>query len=87
MKKTRKDPNLVTLADILGKAEQGGYAVGSFSARYTPMIAAVKRAGETAKSPLIVQISSRELGLYDISPAELQRNSTGFWRMKRSPVR
>ncbi|NMB45179.1 MAG: class II fructose-bisphosphate aldolase [Firmicutes bacterium] len=70
MTKTAKHQNLVTLNEVLAEAERGGYAVGSFSPRYTPMIAAVMRAGETAKSPLIVQISSRELGLYDISPAE-----------------
>ena len=80
MKKTRKDPNLVTLADILGKAEQGGYAVGSFSARYTPMIGSIMRAGEKAMSPLIVQISSRELNAYNINPREFAEE---FYRVLR----
>jgi ketose-bisphosphate aldolase len=51
-------------------AERGGYALGAFSPRYTPMIRAVLRAGQQNRSPLIVQISSGELKRYGITPAE-----------------
>lgn len=72
--------NLVTLNDILGKAEREGYAVGSFSPRYTPMIGAVMCAGERCKSPMIVQISSRELSRYKITLAEFAEE---FYRVLR----
>ena len=44
--------------------------MGSFSPRCTPMIAPVLRAGELVRSPLIVQISQRELEWSGLSPAE-----------------
>lgn len=69
MTSSRK-PNVVSLNTLLKGAEQGRYAVGSFSPRYTPMIRPVLRAGEKLGSPLIVQISSRELGRYEITPLE-----------------
>lgn len=61
-------PNVVTLNEILSAAERGGYAVGSFSPRSTLLIAAVLRAGQTLKSPLIVQISQRELARHALTP-------------------
>ncbi len=62
--------HVITLKQALEKAEKGGYALGSFSPRYTPMIRAVLRAGEKARSPLIVQISQREMQRYGITPRE-----------------
>jgi fructose/tagatose bisphosphate aldolase len=50
-------PDLAGLLEILKAAEAGAYAVGSFSPRYTPVIAPVLRAGKKQRSPLIVQIS------------------------------
>ncbi len=67
---TMKPKNLLTLKQALTIAEKGGYALGSFSPRYTAMIRPVLQAGERARSPLIVQISANELRRYDISPAE-----------------
>ncbi|MBM7565083.1 class II fructose-bisphosphate aldolase [Paenibacillus sacheonensis] len=63
-----KPSNVVVLKKGMEQAEKGGYALGSFSPRYTPMIAAVLRAGERTQSPLIVQISSKELDRYGITP-------------------
>ena len=63
-------PNVVSLNSLLEEAEKGRYAVGSFSARCTPFIRPILLAGEKAGSPLILQISSRELGRYSITPAE-----------------
>ena len=60
---------LRTLKQILPAAERGGYAVGSFSPRTTAMIQPVLRAGQAARSPLIVQISQKELLRYQVTPA------------------
>ena len=60
---------LKTLKQILPAAERGGYAVGSFSPRTTAMIQPVLRAGQAARSPLIVQISQKELLRYQVTPA------------------
>jgi fructose/tagatose bisphosphate aldolase len=57
-----------TLKRALAVAERGGYALGAFSPRCTPMIRAALRAGQQARSPLIVQISSGELRRYDVTP-------------------
>jgi len=58
-------------------AEQYSYALGSFSPRYTSMIAAVLQAGEETRSPLIVQISEKELQRYVITPKEFSEEFYG----------
>jgi ketose-bisphosphate aldolase len=60
---------LRTLAQVLSAAERGGYAVGSFSPRTTAMIQPILCAGQAAHSPLIVQISQKELTRYQVTPA------------------
>ena len=60
---------LLTLNPALAAAERGGYALGSFAPRYTSMIAPILRAGARTRSPLIVQISQRELERYQIDAA------------------
>ena len=67
--RTRPD-NLVTLTELLPQAERGGYAVGSFAPRYTPMIRPILRAGQRLQSPVIVQISNNEFRWYESSPVE-----------------
>lgn len=62
--------NVISLKKALETAEAGRFAIGSFSPRYTPMIAAVLEAGQRSASPLIVQISQKELARYGITPAE-----------------
>jgi ketose-bisphosphate aldolase len=64
-----KAKNLVTLKQALAVAERQGYALGSFAPRYTPMIAPILRAAERLRSPLIVQISQREMERYGVDPA------------------
>src|SRR5215218_1911784 len=64
-----KSAPLLPLAPALAAAERGGYALGSFAPRYTAMIRPVLRAGQRTRSPLIVQISQRELERYGITPA------------------
>jgi ketose-bisphosphate aldolase len=61
--------NVVTLREALPIAEQGGYALGSFSPRYRAMIRPTLLAAEGARSPLIVQISANELRRYQVEPA------------------
>jgi len=62
--------NLLTLREVLPIAEQGGFALGSFSPRYTALIQPVLLAAERAASPLIVQISSNEFRRYGVTPGE-----------------
>ena len=59
---------LRTLSQILPLAERGGYAVGSFSPRTTAMIQPILCAGQALHSPLIVQISQKELARYQVTP-------------------
>lgn len=66
----RKASNVVVLKTISEAAEIGQYAVGSFSPRYTPMIKPVLLAGQRNSSPIIVQISQKELERYTITPFE-----------------
>jgi ketose-bisphosphate aldolase len=66
----KRPSNVWTLKQALALAERAGCALGSFSPRYTPMIAPVLAAGQKNQSPLIVQISQRELARYGILPAE-----------------
>lgn len=67
---TSRYPNVITLKAALEVAEANHFAIGSFSPRYIPMIAAVLQAGQAAGSPLIVQISHKELERYGITPEE-----------------
>lgn len=67
---TAKATNLLTLREALPMAERGGYALGSFSPRYTAMIRPTLEAAERARSPLIVQISANEFRRYNVTPVE-----------------
>lgn len=58
------------LLEMLSDARRGGYAVGSFSPRYTPMIAPVLAAAQAMGSPAIVQISANEFGWFGITPKQ-----------------
>jgi ketose-bisphosphate aldolase len=63
--------NVWTLDRALTAAEKAGCALGSFSPRSTSMIQPVLLAGQKTQSPLIVQISSRELARYAVTPQEI----------------
>jgi fructose-bisphosphate aldolase class II len=56
-----KPENLLTLGELLPVAQRHGFAVGAFSPRYPRMIPPILRAAEALKSPLIVQISEKDL--------------------------
>ncbi len=58
------------ILDMVNKARAGGYAIGSFSPRYTSMIAPVLAAAQKLRSPIIVQISANEFGWFDVTPTQ-----------------
>lgn len=66
-----KPVNVHNLNPVLSAAEQGGYAVGSFSPRYTALIKPVLQGAQRLRSPLIVQISQREMTRYEVTPREM----------------
>lgn len=70
MTRQTRPQNVLTLKHMLDTARTIGCAVGSFSPRYTPVIAPVLRAGQRTNSPMIVQISQNEFGWYDVDAAE-----------------
>jgi ketose-bisphosphate aldolase len=61
--------NVYPMQTLLAAAERGDYAVGSFSPRCTPMIAPTLQAAIDVRSPLIVQISQREMEWAKLTPA------------------
>jgi len=65
-----KPTNVIPLTEALVFAEKFQYATGSFSPRYTAMITPVLQAGQKTASPLIVQISQKELERYGVTPFE-----------------
>jgi ketose-bisphosphate aldolase len=62
--------NVHNLNPILAAAELGGYAVGSFSPRSTAIILPVLQAAQALRSPLIVQISQKELLRHQLTPKQ-----------------
>lgn len=69
MNQSRPD-NLYTLAELLPTAQRAGYAIGSFSPRYPRMIAPVLRAGQALNSPLIIQISQKDMSRCGVEVAD-----------------
>ncbi|MBI1256061.1 MAG: ketose-bisphosphate aldolase [Chloroflexi bacterium] len=63
--------NIWKLDRLLTAAEKAGCALGSFSLRLTPMIQPILLAGQRTQSPLLVQISSREMARYGVTPPEV----------------
>ena len=67
-----KVPGSSNLAEILPPAQKAGYALGAFSARYRACIRPVMEAALETRSPLIVEISQRELGWFQLTPQEFR---------------
>jgi ketose-bisphosphate aldolase len=63
-------PTARPMLSVLATASRNRFAVGSFAPRYTSMIRPILRAGEKLSSPIIVQISQREMERYGIAPGE-----------------
>lgn len=64
---------VLRLNSVLEAAEDRGYAIGSFSPRYIPMIRPVLRAAERTNSAVIVQISQNELNWYQVELKDFAR--------------
>ena len=62
--------NVQNLTTMLKNAEKGGYAVGSFSARYTKLIKPIIQAAMNTNSPVIVQLSEKEVIRHKVSEKE-----------------
>ena len=71
-----KSRSLFTLKSLLQIAQRNGFAVGAFSPRYTPMISPILQAGESTRSPLIVQVAQVEFQWFQVSIEEFARQ---FW--------
>jgi fructose-bisphosphate aldolase class II len=67
---------IYSLKQLLPIAEQGGFAVGAFSPRFTALIGAVLQAAEATHSPIIVQIAQLELQWYQLTVEEFAQQ---FW--------
>lgn len=65
-------PGARTLRDLLPAARRHGYAVPAFSVRYLACVRPVLQAARELGSPLLVEISQRELRAYDVTPADLR---------------
>lgn len=52
---------LVNMKELLEKAQQGGYAVGSFSVANMEMVVGIVRAAEKMRAPVILQIAEVRL--------------------------
>jgi fructose-bisphosphate aldolase class II len=63
-------PDVCTLKEILREPNSQPYAVGSFSPRYTKLIAPILRAAIAANSPAIIQISEKEIARHKVSIGE-----------------
>ncbi len=57
------------MLELLEPARLAGYAVPAFSARYLACIRPVMQACMTQRAPFILEISQRELGWFDLTPA------------------
>ncbi|HEX3014842.1 MAG TPA: class II fructose-1,6-bisphosphate aldolase [Desulfobacteria bacterium] len=49
--------SLVTVAELLAKAEKGGYAVGAFNCNNMEIVQAIVEAAEAERAPVIIQAS------------------------------
>jgi ketose-bisphosphate aldolase len=62
--------NIMTLKEGLPVAQAHGFAIGAFSARSTVMVKPILQAAQAYHSPVIVQISQREIAKYQVPIAE-----------------
>jgi ketose-bisphosphate aldolase len=67
-----KIPGGLTLAEILPPAQEAGYGVAAFSCRYRACIRPVVEAAMELRSPVIVEVSQRELGWFAVTPRDFR---------------
>lgn len=66
------------LTTLLADAHREGYAVGSFSARYTKLIRPIVQAAVNTHSPVIVQLSEKEVNRHRVGIREFAQE---FYRV------
>ncbi len=69
---TQKIPHGKTLAELLPLAQKAGYALPAFSTRYRACIRPAVEAALELRSPVIIEISQRELGWFGLSPRDFR---------------
>jgi len=67
-----KIPGGLTLAELLPVAQKAGYAIPAFSTRYRACIRPAMEAAMELRSPVIIEISQRELGWFQLTPREFR---------------
>ncbi|GHF53529.1 ketose-bisphosphate aldolase [Deinococcus metalli] len=65
-------PGTSPLTDLLRPAQRDGYAVAALSARYRACVRPALEAALELRSPVIVEISQRELGWFGLSPRDFR---------------
>lgn len=70
--------NLYTLDHLLSMAEKGGYAIGAFSPRWTPVIKTIFQTAQELSSPVIIQIAQVELSWFETTLANFAHD---FWEL------
>src|SRR5687768_525436 len=67
-----KIPGELTLSEILPPAQAAGYGVAAFSCRYRACIRPVLEAAVELRSPVIIEVSQRELGWFQVTPGDFR---------------
>lgn len=70
--------NVENLTGVLDKAHHNGYAVGSFSPRYTKLILPIVKAAIDTASPVIIQISEKEIYRHKV---DIKKFAEEFFRV------
>lgn len=65
-------PGTVLLPELLSSAQRGGYAVAALSARYRACVRPALEAAQELRSPVIIEISQRELGWFGLTPRDFR---------------
>lgn len=67
-----KLPHALTLTELLPPAQQAGYAIAALSARYRACVKPALQAAVELRSPVIIEISQRELGWFGLTPRDFR---------------
>lgn len=65
-------PGTLPLTELLPAAQRGGYAVAALSARYRACLRPALEAAQELRSPVIIEISQRELGWFGLTPRDFR---------------
>ena len=65
-------PGTLTLTELLPSAQRAGYAVAALSARYRACVRPALEAAQELRSPVIIEISQRELGWFGLTARDFR---------------